>query len=185
MKIKYELPDDMKTDVLAELKNHLAMNGYNAEWQENKSFVVSEEMTGYVDTILSDRGISGYNSEPLVKWYDDFEMENRSEEHEEEDAYFTFLVGEIIENEGEEGDKTYVYMDMRGYIDDDGKVIAYPYDDTTYPFVDVKSAYLHEDDGVTEWHITIPENIYKKIKDLTEEAIAEEYDSKGYETVIL
>jgi hypothetical protein len=45
MKIKYELPDDMKTDVLAELKNHLAMNGYNAEWQESKSFVVSEEIS--------------------------------------------------------------------------------------------------------------------------------------------
>lgn len=178
MKIKYTLPDDVKADALAELKEHLAMNGYNAEWLTDRDFVVSEEMTGYVDTILSDRDIDNYNSEPLVKWYDDFEMENKSEGNEE-DAYFTFLVGETIENEGEEDSKTYVYMDMRGFMNGCGEVTVYPYDDNTYPYVDVKSAYLHEDDGMTECHITIPENVYEKVKDLTEEATVEEYNSRA------
>lgn len=173
MKIKYTLPDDIKTDALAELREHLAMNGYDAEWLTDRDFVVSEEMTGYVDTILSDRDIDSYNSEPLVKWYDDFEMENKSEGNEE-DAYFTFLVGETIENEGEEDCKTYVYMDMRGFMDSCGEVTAYPYDD-------VKLAYLHEDDGVTERHITIPENVYEKVKDLTEKATVEEYNSRDYD----
>ena len=182
MKIKYELPESISTnaEIITELKNHLAMNGYNAEWQESKSFVVPEDMTGYIDTILSERGIDNYNSEPLVKWYDDFEMENKSEGNEE-DAYFTFLVGETVENEGEEDCKTYVYIDMRGYMNGSGKVFVYPYDDNTYPHVDQKSAYLHEDDGMTERHITIPENVYKKVKDLTEEAVVEEYDSRDYD----
>ena len=173
MKIKYTLPDDVKADALAELKEHLAMNGYNAEWLTDRDFVVSEEMTGYVDVILSDRDIDSYNSEPLVKWYDDFEMENNSEGNEE-DAYFTFLVGETIENEGEEDCKTYVYMDMRGFMNGCGEVSAYPYDDK-------KLAYLHEDNGITERYITIPENVYEQIKDLTEEATVEEYNSRDYD----
>lgn len=172
MKIKYILPDDVKADALAELKEHLAMNGYDAEWLTDRDFIVSEEMAGYVDTILSDRDIDSYNSEPLVKWYDDFEMENKSEGNEE-DAYFTFLVGETVENEGEEDCKVSVYMDMRGYLTGVGEPVIYPYDDK-------KTAYLHDEYGA-ERSVELPDNIYEQLEKLTEEAVAEEYLSRDYE----
>ena len=172
MKLKYELPESINAEALAELKEHLDMNGYEADWQDDKSFVVSDEMEGYVDDILIDRDISDYHVEPLVKWYDHFEMENNTE-GTEEDAYFTFLVGETIENKDEEDCKTSVYMDMRGYLNDNGDPVVYPYDDK-------KIAYLH-DEYYAERDVRLPENIYEQLVELTEKATIEEKTSKEIE----
>lgn len=170
MQIKYTLSDNVSSEVLAELKEHLEMNGYDAQWQGERSFVVDEEMAGYVDTIIDDRN-TDYYSEPLVKWYDNFEMENNTEGYEE-DCYFTFLVGETIENEGEEYAKTSVYVDMRGYLDGAGEPCIYCADD--------QQAYLR-DEGGYERYVHLPDDIYDKLGELTKAAVLEEKGSKELE----
>lgn len=167
MKFKYTISKIDNTQ-LAELKNHLAINGYNAEWLDEQNFTVPEEMTGYTDTILVDRGIDDYSRTPVVKWYDadipcgypSIRMHDITD-FESVICHLTFPVGETTEDGEHEDDKAIVYMDMCGRLDDTGSPVAYADDDAARVYC------LSEG----ECKIALPDAVRKRLEELTKEIV--------------